>query len=226
MEHDCPPEPAQDAPSPQDIEYWAAAAGELVRRKPGSACWDLWGSAMHVPAEPGSVLGPVSLKPGETKWIALGLRLKLPRGPQGPYHAKLHCRSGLALQGMRLGGGIIDHDYCGEVCLIAHNVGREPLVLQRDQAVAQLELFTSPEIGARRSPLGLAAFCAQPQFGSRGEAGFGSSDKRPREDSEPAPAGPPALRRSLTRAPNSCEKAQLEAETAAAEAAEAAVEKE
>jgi dUTPase len=201
------------------VEYWSGVPGDLVRRKPGSACWDLWGTAMRVPAEQQdtaeSVLGPVAIEPGETKTIQLGLRLRLPRGPMGAYHAKLHCRSSLAQQGMELGGGIIDHDYCGEVCLIARNVGPKRLVLQRDQAVAQLELFLSPDFGVRRSPLGLESFCAHPQFASRGEAGFGSSDKRPREGPEPAPAGPPGLRRELSVAPITSETARLAARLAA-----------
>lgn len=48
-------------------------------------------------------------------------------------------RSGLALRSsIRIGGGIVDSCYRGEVCVIFHNLGDEAFEITKGQAVAQI----------------------------------------------------------------------------------------
>ena len=77
------------------------------------------------------------LAPMERGLIPTGIAVALPRG----FEAQIRPRSGLALkQGMTLvnSPGTIDSDYRGEIQLIAVNLGKEPLIIQRGQRVAQM----------------------------------------------------------------------------------------
>lgn len=38
------------------------------------------------------------------------------------YYAQVHDRSGCALKGLRVGAGVVDYGYSGEVCVIMHNL--------------------------------------------------------------------------------------------------------
>jgi dUTP diphosphatase len=69
--------------------------------------------------------------------IPTGVAIALPQG----FEAQIRPRSGLALkQGLTMvnSPGTIDSDYRGEIQLIAINLGREPVVIQRGQRIAQM----------------------------------------------------------------------------------------
>ena len=77
------------------------------------------------------------LAPMERALIPTGVAIALPQG----FEAQIRPRSGLALkQGLTMvnSPGTIDSDYRGEIQLIAINLGREPVVIQRGQRIAQM----------------------------------------------------------------------------------------
>jgi dUTP pyrophosphatase len=81
--------------------------------------------------------GELTLAPMERALIPTGVAIALPAG----FEAQIRPRSGLALkQGLTMANspGTIDSDYRGEIQLIAINLGREPVVIQRGQRVAQM----------------------------------------------------------------------------------------
>jgi dUTP pyrophosphatase len=77
------------------------------------------------------------LAPMERALIPTGIAIALPWG----FEAQIRPRSGLALkQGMTLvnSPGTIDSDYRGEIQLIAINLGKERVIIQPGQRVAQM----------------------------------------------------------------------------------------
>ena len=79
----------------------------------------------------------LTLTPLERKLIPTGIAVALPVG----FEAQIRPRSGLALSaGLALvnSPGTIDSDYRGEIHLIAINLGKEPIVIQHGQRVAQM----------------------------------------------------------------------------------------
>ncbi len=93
----------------------------------GSAGMDLYSDL-----EEEVVLGPL-----ERALIPTGIAVALPQG----FEAQIRPRSGLALkQGITLvnSPGTIDSDYRGEIQLIAINLGKDSVVLQRGQRIAQM----------------------------------------------------------------------------------------
>jgi dUTP pyrophosphatase len=58
--------------------------------------------------------------------------------PQGCY-GRIAPRSGLALHHqIDVGGGVIDEDYRGNICIILHNHSKNPFQIYRGDRVAQL----------------------------------------------------------------------------------------
>ncbi len=83
------------------------------------------------------IASELRLAPMERHLIPTGIAIALPCG----FEAQIRPRSGLALKhGLTLlnSPGTIDSDYRGEIQLIAVNLGREPLVIQRGQRLAQM----------------------------------------------------------------------------------------
>jgi len=81
--------------------------------------------------------GELPLAPMERALIPTGVAIALPQG----FEAQIRPRSGLALkQGLTMvnSPGTIDSDYRGEIQLIAINLSREPVVIQRGQRIAQM----------------------------------------------------------------------------------------
>lgn len=77
------------------------------------------------------------LAPMERSLIPTGVAIALPQG----FEAQIRPRSGLALkQGLTLlnSPGTIDSDYRGEIQVIAINFGKETIVIQRGQRIAQM----------------------------------------------------------------------------------------
>lgn len=81
--------------------------------------------------------GELRLAPMERALIPTGIAIALPVG----FEAQIRPRSGLALkQGLTMvnSPGTIDSDYRGEIQLIVINLGREPVLIQRGQRIAQM----------------------------------------------------------------------------------------
>lgn len=82
----------------------------------------------------------IILKSLERTLVPTGIYLELPEG----YEAQVRARSGLALQkGLSLPNGIgtIDSDYRGELKVIMVNLGREDIVIQNGDRIAQLVIM-------------------------------------------------------------------------------------
>jgi dUTP pyrophosphatase len=119
------------------------------------------------------------LEPGQRAVVGTGIAIALPAG----YAAFVHPRSGLAARsglGIVNAPGTIDAGYRGElrVCLINHD-GREPVVLQRLDRIAQLvvqrvecvafrevtALPQSPRAARGYGSTGITPFATSPQEG-------------------------------------------------------------
>ncbi len=80
---------------------------------------------------------PISILPGEIKFIKTGIKISLPEG----FEAQIRPRSGLALKnGISLVNtpGTIDSDYRGEIGLIMINFGQQAFVVKRGERIAQM----------------------------------------------------------------------------------------
>jgi dUTP pyrophosphatase len=83
----------------------------------------------------------LTLEPGDIKLIPTGLSISLPEG----YEAQIRPRSGLALNhglGFVNAPGTIDADYRGEIGIIAINLGKKPLTIERGERIAQMVIHT------------------------------------------------------------------------------------
>ncbi len=81
--------------------------------------------------------GPVTIQPGETKMLPLGLAIEIPEG----YVGLVYARSGMAVKrGVAPANkvGVIDSDYRGEMMAALHNHGAEPQVIEPGERVLQL----------------------------------------------------------------------------------------
>ena len=80
---------------------------------------------------------PLSLAPGERRFIPTGIALALPHG----YEGQVRPRSGLALRsgiGIVNSPGTIDEDYRGEIGVVLVNLGQEPFTVEPLARIAQL----------------------------------------------------------------------------------------
>ncbi len=128
----------------------------LKKATPGSAGWDL--SAF--------LDRPVEIRPGERALIPTGIYMALPEG----CCAFVMARSGLAhKRGVRPSNcvGLIDSDYRGEITVSLENGGTEPFLVEDGMRIAQLVVFSMPELCLEPSP-GLDETI-------RGRGGFGST---------------------------------------------------
>jgi len=67
--------------------------------------------------------------------VKTDLTIKMPPG----YYDRFAPRSGLALQhNMDVGGGVVDEDYRGNLCVILFNHSDRPFQIRRGDGVAQL----------------------------------------------------------------------------------------
>lgn len=111
---------------------------------------------------------PIALAPGATVVVPTGVRIQLPAG----YEAQVRSRSGLAAKhGVAClnSPGTIDSDYRGEIGVILHNHGTEPLEIADGDRIAQLVV----------APASRARFVAVDALGDsdRGAGGFGSTGR-------------------------------------------------
>lgn len=112
---------------------------------------------------------PVTIAPGETKFIPTGLAFEIPSGFAGFVHA----RSGLASKrGLAPANkvGVIDSDYRGEVMTALHNHGKESQTVDPGERIAQMVI----------APYVTANFILSDSLDDteRGEGGFGSTGRK------------------------------------------------
>jgi dUTP pyrophosphatase len=109
-----------------------------------------------------------TLASGERRAVGTGLVFELPLG----FEMQVRPRSGLALKhGITLPNapGTIDSDYRGELKIIMHNLGSDPVEIRRGDRIAQL-VFA-------RYELPIIAEARELSETSRGSAGFGSTGR-------------------------------------------------
>ncbi len=105
------------------------------------------------------------LKPMERKLISTGLSIELPEG----YVSLIWDKSGIALQGIKSLGGVIEHTYRGEYKVILVNLSEKDFEIKKYQKIAQLLIqpITTVEV-LETTDLSQT---------TRGDGGFGSTGK-------------------------------------------------
>ena len=109
---------------------------------------------------------PVTLQPGETRLISIGIAMEIPEG----YAGLVFARSGLATKRNLAPAnkvGVIDSDYRGEFFVPLHNHGSVPQTVENGERIAQMIL----------TPYLTAKFVEAETLSDtvRGEGGFGST---------------------------------------------------
>ena len=109
---------------------------------------------------------PVTLQPGETKLISIGIAMEIPAG----YAGLVFARSGLASKRHLAPAnkvGVIDPDYRGEFFVPMHNHGPVPQTVEPGERIAQMIL----------TPFLTAQFVETETLSDtvRGAGGFGST---------------------------------------------------
>ena len=84
------------------------------------------------------------IDPNSTVKIPLGLAILPPKD----MYTRLASRSSLASKGLNVVGGIIDHDYRGDVIVCRHNTSNERQYVKQGDRIAQMvfEKFGRPQI--------------------------------------------------------------------------------
>jgi len=110
----------------------------------------------------------VTIEPGQTTPVPLGLALEIPEGYAGLIYARssLGTKRGLAPANKV---GVIDSDYRGHVMVMLHNHGSEPQTIEPGDRVAQLLI----------TPVFTPEYEAADDLSDtdRGGGGFGSTGK-------------------------------------------------
>lgn len=111
---------------------------------------------------------PVTLQPGETRLISVGIAMELPEG----YAGLVYARSGLASKrGLAPANkvGVVDSDYRGEFFVPLHNHSAVPQTVEPNERIAQMII----------TPYLTAHFVETDTLSDtvRGEGGFGSTGR-------------------------------------------------
>ena len=109
-----------------------------------------------------------TIAPGERAMIPTDLQIEFPEGCYG----RIAERSGLALNySISVGGGVIDPDYKGGICVILINNGERDFQVFRGYRIAQIicEKFVKPEIVIIEQPKDPDTERGCNGFGSTGE---------------------------------------------------------
>ena len=115
-----------------------------------------------------AVEAPVTIDPGQTVLIPIGIAMEIPVG----YAGLVFARSGLATKRHLAPAnkvGVIDADYRGEIFVPLHNHGSEPQQVEPGERIAQLIL--TPFLTAQFLP------CEELSQTPRGDQGFGSTGR-------------------------------------------------
>ena len=112
---------------------------------------------------------PVTILPGETKMLPLGLAIDIPAGYVGLVHARssLATKRGIAPANKV---GVIDSDFRGEMMAALHNHGSVPQVIEPGERV--LQMLIMPVIQAAFEP------ADELSDTERGAGGWGSTGRK------------------------------------------------
>ena len=141
-----------------------------VKKLRDNARLPVYGTAFSASADLCACLdGPVTLAPGETRLISIGISMEIPEG----YAGLVFARSGLATKRSLAPAnkvGVIDSDYRGEFFVPLHNHGAVPQTIEDGERIAQMIL----------TPYLTAKFVEASELSDtvRGEGGFGSTGRR------------------------------------------------
>lgn len=141
-----------------------------VKKLRDNARLPVYGTAFSAGADLCACLdGPVTLAPGETRLISIGISMEIPEG----YAGLVFARSGLATKRSLAPAnkvGVIDSDYRGEFFVSLHNHGTVPQTIEDGERIAQMIL----------TPYLTAKFVEASELSDtvRGEGGFGSTGRR------------------------------------------------
>ena len=141
-----------------------------VKKLRDNARLPVYGTAFSAGADLCACLdGPVTLAPGETRLISIGISMEIPEG----YAGLVFARSGLATKRSLAPAnkvGVIDSDYRGEFFVPLHNHGTVPQTIEDGERIAQMVL----------TPYLTAKFVEASELSDtvRGEGGFGSTGRR------------------------------------------------
>lgn len=111
---------------------------------------------------------PVTLQPGETRLISVGIAMELPEG----YAGLVYARSGLASKrGLAPANkvGVVDSDYRGEFFVPLHNHSAVPQTVEPNERIAQM--IITPYLTVRFIETDTLSETV------RGEGGFGSTGR-------------------------------------------------
>ena len=141
-----------------------------VKKLRDNARLPVYGTAFSAGADLCACLdSPVTLAPGETRLISIGISMEIPEG----YAGLVFARSGLATKRSLAPAnkvGVIDSDYRGEFFVPLHNHGTVPQTIEDGERIAQMIL----------TPYLTAKFIEASELSDtvRGEGGFGSTGRR------------------------------------------------
>lgn len=106
------------------------------------------------------------VKPQSVGIVSTGVHVEIPTG----WYGRIADRSSMAMLEWRVGGGVIDSDYRGELKIMLYNHAQYDRTIARGNKVAQLILEKIPD--------NIALVRVQTLDSTkRGEAGFGSTGK-------------------------------------------------
>lgn len=138
-----------------------------VKKLKETARLPVYGTAFSAGADLFACLDqPVTIAPGETKLISLGISVEIPDG----YAGLVFARSGLATKRHLAPAnkvGVIDSDYRGEFFVPLYNHGSVPQTVENGERIAQMIL----------TPYLTAKFIEADELSDtvRGAGGFGST---------------------------------------------------
>ena len=136
--------------------------------RPG-ACMPTYGTVEAAGADLYACLDePVTIEPGQTKMIPIGIALEVPKGCAG----LIYARSSMGVKRDMAPAnkvGVIDSDYRGEIMVVLHNHGSKIQQIEPGERVAQLVI----------TPVFTPGFSQVEELTDtqRGEGGFGSTGK-------------------------------------------------
>lgn len=111
---------------------------------------------------------PITICPGETKFIGTGIAMEIPMGYGGFIYARsgLSCKKGLAPANKV---GVVDADYRGEITVALYNHSTEAKVIEPGERIAQMVIAPFLKVNFEET--------AELSDTVRGVGGFGSTGK-------------------------------------------------
>jgi dUTP pyrophosphatase len=108
----------------------------------------------------------ILLEAGQTRVFSTSLFLSIEKG----WYGQLLTRSGMALKGMSVLGGVIDSNYRGEVKVILYNSSSTIQEITPNSRIAQMVFYPVPKV-----KLNYVSNLSELDTTERGDRGFGSS---------------------------------------------------